>query len=107
MAKVENKTVLRLLPYHCELNPIDLIWAQVKNFVPKENQTFKMPRVNDLCIQSISRIGVEEWKKCFKHVTNEVEKIIWDLDNAVDNIVDSVIINPHSNSSTSFSASDF
>ena len=26
-------TVLRLPPYHCELNPIELVWAQVKGEV--------------------------------------------------------------------------
>lgn len=107
LAKAQNKTVLRLPPYHCELNPIELIWAQVKDFVKKENKTFKMSDVKDLCHQSISRIGAQQWKNCIHHVTNEVETKMWDLDNDIDNIVDSVIINPHSNSPTSSSESDF
>jgi hypothetical protein len=31
LAAQEGKTVLRLPPYHCEFNPIELIWAQIKN----------------------------------------------------------------------------
>ncbi|KAJ8912219.1 hypothetical protein NQ315_009043 [Exocentrus adspersus] len=31
MAQNDNKIVLRLPPYHCELNPVELIWAQIKN----------------------------------------------------------------------------
>ncbi|KAJ8983152.1 hypothetical protein NQ317_016251 [Molorchus minor] len=30
MAKARDVTILRLPPYHCELNPIELIWAQKK-----------------------------------------------------------------------------
>ena len=45
LAKADNKTILRLPPYHCELNPIELIRAQVKNFVAKESKTFKMTHV--------------------------------------------------------------
>ncbi|CAH0730236.1 unnamed protein product, partial [Brenthis ino] len=33
MAAQHRITVLRLPPYHCELNPIELIWAQVKRAV--------------------------------------------------------------------------
>lgn len=107
MAKDQNKTVLRLPPYHCELNPIELIWAQIKDYVAKENKTFKMPHVKDLCMQSISRIGAEEWKNCIQHVTDKVEKQMWDLDTAIDKIVDSLTIDLNSNSSTSNSESDF
>ena len=35
LAKARNKTILRLLPYHCKLNPEELIWGQVKNLVAK------------------------------------------------------------------------
>ena len=30
--------VLHLPPYHCELNAIELIWADEKNFVARENK---------------------------------------------------------------------
>lgn len=48
MARAQNKTVLRLPPYHCELKPIELIWADAKSFVAKHNTTFKLPDVKDL-----------------------------------------------------------
>nr|CAH7729963.1 unnamed protein product [Callosobruchus chinensis] len=35
-------TVLRLPPYHCELNSIELVWAQVKNEVERKNTTLKL-----------------------------------------------------------------
>lgn len=36
MASSRGISVLRLPPYHCELNPIELIWAQVKGEVGKK-----------------------------------------------------------------------
>jgi len=33
IAKAQNKTILRLPPYHCELNPIELAWSSVKHHV--------------------------------------------------------------------------
>ena len=36
-AKLRGHTILRLPPYHCELNPIELIWSQVKDYVAVEN----------------------------------------------------------------------
>lgn len=41
-AKEKNIEVLRLPPYHCELNPIEMIWGQVKGYVAGKNKTFKM-----------------------------------------------------------------
>ncbi|XP_050497356.1 uncharacterized protein LOC126878591 [Diabrotica virgifera virgifera] len=31
MSRLHGITILRLPPYHCELNPIELIWAQITN----------------------------------------------------------------------------
>ena len=41
-------TVIRLPPYHCELNPIELAWAAEKNFVAKENSEMKLDSVEKL-----------------------------------------------------------
>lgn len=37
--------VLRVPPYHCQYNPIELILAQVKKQVAKNNNIFKMEDV--------------------------------------------------------------
>jgi len=41
MVKANNKIVLRLSPYHCELNRIELAWAAVKKYVKENNRTSK------------------------------------------------------------------
>ena len=40
--------VLRLPPYHCELNAIELIWADKKNFVARENKEMTIEHVETL-----------------------------------------------------------
>lgn len=44
MAK-ELITVLRLPLYNCELNPIELIWAYMKEYVARHNIIFKLDDV--------------------------------------------------------------
>ena len=41
MAKVTTRHVERRPPYHCELNPIELIWGQTENGWQR-NTKFKM-----------------------------------------------------------------
>jgi transposase len=41
-------TILRLPPYHCELNLIELVWAQVKGHVARHNESFKMADIKKL-----------------------------------------------------------
>lgn len=40
--------VVRLPPHHCQYNPIELIWAQVKSMATEFNTTFKMADVKTL-----------------------------------------------------------
>ena len=49
MAICYAKTVLRLPPYHCEPNPIELILEQMKGFLARKNKTFELCDVEELC----------------------------------------------------------
>ncbi|PSN56834.1 hypothetical protein C0J52_08287 [Blattella germanica] len=53
MAKEQGKLVIRLPPYHCELNPIELIWAQVKGYVARNNKTFNIKDVKRLLAEAV------------------------------------------------------
>ncbi|XP_050064650.1 uncharacterized protein LOC126553545 [Aphis gossypii] len=59
--------VIRLPPYHCQYNPIELIWAQVKAEVAKNNNTFKMADVEKLAHAAIDAVTQNDWKKCVEH----------------------------------------
>lgn len=59
--------VIRLPPYHCQYNPIELIWAQVKGEVASKNSTFKIADVEILLHEAIGNVSTEDWVKCVKH----------------------------------------
>ncbi|XP_050065515.1 uncharacterized protein LOC126554479 [Aphis gossypii] len=83
MVKTHNKDVLRLPPYHCELNPIELAWSSVKNYVRKNNTTFKLQDVKRLLIEGVQRVDSEMWKNFIKHVVDDEDKL-WNMDFIVD-----------------------
>jgi transposase len=50
IAKLHGHEVIRTPVRHCELNKIELIWAQVKGFVAKNNTTFRLKDVKELTL---------------------------------------------------------
>lgn len=101
MAKSQNKIILRLPPYHCELNPIELIWAEIKNNVASKNTTFKFADCKALFYEVVQSITQESWLKCIQHVKEKVEPKMWELDNIIEIHVEPLIININANDSSS------
>lgn len=100
MAKAQGKRVLRLPPYHCELNPIELIWAQVKNWVARNNTTFKLPDVKNLFVEAIGTVTPDNWLNAINHV-KKVEQKMWEMDEVIDLQVEPLIITGNVSSSGS------
>ncbi|KAJ8912682.1 hypothetical protein NQ315_011042 [Exocentrus adspersus] len=92
MAASRQITVLRLPPYHCELNPIELVWAQVKGGVARNNTSFKLSDVKILLENSLERVTADKWQRCIHHIHKEEEKM-WELDNLIDVAVEPLVIN--------------
>jgi transposase len=55
--------VIRLPPYHCQYNPIELIWAQVKGEIANKNNSFKITYVENLANIAIESVTVDNWKR--------------------------------------------
>ena len=68
-----------LTAYHCELNPIEMIWAQLKSYVRKRNTTSKIKDVERLVLEAIDSITPEAWAKCVEHVKKQ-EIYFWEKD---------------------------
>ncbi|XP_047020337.1 uncharacterized protein LOC124630462 [Helicoverpa zea] len=100
MAKEKNVLVLRLPPYHCELNPIELIWAQMKGYVAQNNKSFKLKEVQQLLPQALANITAEKWQSCIAHTIKEEERFC-QLDGIMDEVVERFIINVGESSSSS------
>jgi len=86
-AKDNNKTILRLPPYHCELNPIELAWSSVKSYVRTHNNTFKLKDVEELLKRGVEHVTPEMWTNFVGHVIKEEEKF-WNIDSITDDFMD-------------------
>lgn len=91
MAKEKGVTVLRLPPYHCELNPIELIWADIKSYVARHNTTFKFSDLKGLLSDAIAQVNNIKWANCVVHIKKIEEKMIG-VDHAIDKTIDEFII---------------
>lgn len=91
MAVERGIIVLRLPPHHCELNPIELIWAQVKGYVGRHNTTFKLKDVQELLKIALDNVTEENWSNAVNHVKKEEDKM-WKLDNLLEQSVEPLVI---------------
>ncbi|KAL4118946.1 hypothetical protein QTP88_011824 [Uroleucon formosanum] len=92
LAKSYNHTVLRLPPYHCELNPIELAWSSVKNHVRMNNTTYKLPDVKELLIQGVNRVDSTMWTNFIRHTKTE-EKKLYEIDPIIDEVLSAEMSN--------------
>lgn len=92
LAAAAGHKVLRLPPRHCELNPIELIWAQIKGFVARNNTSFKLVETMKLFHEGKSLITAAVWNKAEDHVIQDVETRLWEGDNVQDLAIEPVII---------------
>ena len=66
--KAQGHRVLRLRLCHCELNPTELIQAQLKGYVATSSNTFKLADVKKLVHETKKIITHEDWAKAVDHV---------------------------------------
>lgn len=67
LASQMGHTVVRLPPYHCQYNPIELVWAQVKGEVASKNNTFKIKDVERLLNEALDNVTIEDWASRVRH----------------------------------------
>jgi hypothetical protein len=60
--KKHGHDYVRLLPYHADPNPIELIWANLRGMVAARNLTFKFKDVQALVYDAIGDITADDWK---------------------------------------------
>ena len=84
-------SILRLPPYHPDLNPIELIWGDVKQWVGIRNVTFKLKDVEALCRQRFDQIGEMVWENVCRRV-EENEQHYWEKDGMVEERIERIIL---------------
>jgi len=107
MLKSKGHEVLRLPQYHCQLNPIELIWADLKRFIENNNNNnqHSINFIETLIHNSIKNINSDKWKACIEH-TSKIEEDYWKSDGIVDNMTEELIIDFNSDSETESDSTD-
>lgn len=95
----EGHTVLRLPPYHPDLNPIELIWADVKGFVASKNVSCNFSQVQKITEDKIASMGQEDWIPKCEHV-KKIENDYLENEGGIDNFIDSFVISLEDDSDT-------
>lgn len=85
-------TVLRLPPYHPDLNPIEKIWAQKKDYVAKKNTSFKLDDAMKLTREKIAAGTENQWKEVCDHVI-KIEDQYMNVDSVIETISERIVIN--------------
>lgn len=100
LAMEKGHTILRLPPYHCMFNPIELIWAQLKSEVKKRNSNGdqSLKRVEEITHEAMNKITPETWRSCISH-TKKIEEEYRAKDIAQDHLFEEFIINIMSDTS--------
>ncbi|KAJ4449810.1 hypothetical protein ANN_01216 [Periplaneta americana] len=85
--------VIRLPPYHCQYNPAELIWAQVKKEVANENTYFRLSNVEQLGLlhEALDKVSVDNWRKCVQHAERLQEEDFL-KEGLRDNVLESIIV---------------
>lgn len=84
-------SVLRLPPYHPDLNPIEMMWGIVKNYVAKKNVTFNMNDVIKLCEEMFSSITKEDCSPLCEKVI-KVEDDYYAKEHIMDDTTDRLLL---------------
>jgi len=84
-------TVLRLPPYHPDLNPVEQIWGIVKTRIAAKNITFKLQDVQQLAEQNFAAVTMEEWAAVCRHA-KAVEEYM-SREHKMDSVMERITIN--------------
>lgn len=103
VAKDRGHEILRLPPYHPDLNPIELVWSRLKKIVACRNTTFRVNDVLELTKQAFQEITPQDWENNCNHVL-KVEAEYRQKDIIVDQEIDRIIINLSEDSDSSSSS---
>jgi hypothetical protein len=75
LAKSQGHQLIRLPPYHCELNPIEMVWSQVKGYVARQNSEFKISEVEKLLQEGVKEVTPVNWAKCDQRVQRTEQRM--------------------------------
>lgn len=97
-------SVVRLPPYHCDLNAIEMIWSLVKRQVASKNVNIPAKELLPIINECFENITAEYWRKECDHVIH-VEEKYWEQDHLIEDMQE-FIINVRDSSTSSSDGDD-
>ncbi|CAK1580194.1 unnamed protein product [Parnassius mnemosyne] len=93
MAKEAGHSVMRLPPYHCQYNVIELIWAQIKGYTAPKNTSppFTANKMLSLLQEACDSVTAANWESVVLRTKN-LNFPDWDRDIHIDAVIDNQII---------------
>lgn len=105
VANQHGHRVVKLPPYHCHYNPIELVWAQVKSYVGERNNTFRIADVDRLTHEAVDSITTSAWADCVRHA-ERLQEEDYDREIGRDSIMEPFIINIRDSDSSESDSED-
>ncbi|KAJ0176699.1 hypothetical protein K1T71_007878 [Dendrolimus kikuchii] len=99
LLKSHNHELLKLPPYHCDLNPIEKMWSLVNRRVADKNVGHDPKEIVRLTEEAFETVTAEDWAAQCKHVQHLEEEYLKN-DGLMDEEMDQFIISTASDSET-------
>ncbi|KAL0880990.1 hypothetical protein ABMA27_002142 [Loxostege sticticalis] len=90
----QGHQVLRLPPYHPDLNPIEMAWSDIKQYVGSKNDKWSITKIQE----KVLLMGAWDWQKLCKKV-QDIEEQYAISDHVVDLVTEEFIIQVNEDSS--------
>ncbi|CAI5437998.1 unnamed protein product [Caenorhabditis angaria] len=83
-ARSQGVEILRLPPYHCIYNPIELVWAALKFYLKTNCENMKLSEARKCALEWLKNYTAAEAAACIRHVEDleeETRKKLTEKDN--------------------------
>ncbi len=91
---------------HCELNPIEMAWSQIKEYIRTHNTLFTLSEMERLTHAGFDVVTPMRWKSLIAHVQTKTEDHYWDVDGLQLDLVEEFIISTERNLESELESED-
>ena len=106
LAKSAGHEVVCLPVSHCELNPIEMAWSQIKEYIRTHNTLFTLSEMERLTHAGFDVVTPMRWKSLIAHVQTKTEDHYWDVDGLQLDLVEEFIISTERNLESELESED-